>query len=515
MEESGSLRTRVGENGMKREEMLKELSSDKWDVLIIGGGASGLGAAVDAASRGLRTLLLEQSDFAKGTSSRSTKLIHGGLRYLQHGHIKLVREALKERGILCKNAPRLVNHLPLLIPSYKWWEGPFYRAGLLAYDLLAGSLGIEKSFSLSREQILQKTPTIQTTGLRGGNVYYDGQFDDSRLAITLARTFAKLGGVLINYMPVISLIKTNNDVCGVKAVDLETDVIYQIKAAAVVNATGPFTDQLRKMDDPDAPPLMVPSQGIHLVVDRSFLPSDTGILIPHTEDGRVLFILPWHDRVLMGTTDTLIETPTLEPKPQADEIDFVLRHAGKYLTRKPERKDILSVFAGIRPLVRKGSAKNTGAISREHTIAVSHSGLITLAGGKWTTYRKMGEDVIDKAISVASLPNHPSLTAELPLHDSFHEFNQFLEENPGYEEPLHPKLPYCKGEVVWAARYEMARSIEDVLARRTRSLLLDAKASVEAAIETARIMAKELQKDEQWEAAEISRYQKLAAQYQI
>jgi glycerol-3-phosphate dehydrogenase len=407
-----------GENGMIREQMIQEAerTPDHWDIIIIGGGATGLGCAVDGASRGYRTLLLEQNDFAKGTSSRSTKLIHGGLRYLQQGNICLVIEALKERGLLCQNAPHLIHHLPFLVPNYRWWEGPFYGIGIKIYDILAGKLGIEKSQKISLSATLKAIPTLEPKGLRGGVIYYDGQFDDSRLAICLAQTAADHGAVVINYMKVTSLIKKNGICNGVQATDQESGTRYQFHGSVVINATGVFSDSILQKDNPHAKSMIAPSQGTHIVLDRSFQPGKTAILVPHTSDKRVLFMVPWHNRVLLGTTETPMKKCPLEPRPLKEEIDFLLTHAGKYLTKDPSRKDILSIFAGLRPLIKMGKGTATAALSRDHTIVVSKSGLVTIAGGKWTTYRKMADDVINKASVVGGLPERHCLTASLKLH---------------------------------------------------------------------------------------------------
>ncbi len=529
---SSRVRTRMGgEGGMNREKMLKQIeeTSDAWDVIIIGGGATGLGAAVDSASRGYKTLLLEQLDFAKGTSSRSTKLIHGGLRYLQQGNIALVTEALKERGLLCENAPHLIHHLPFLVPNYHWWEGPFYGIGLKIYDLLAGQLGIEKSRSLTRRATLRAIPTLEPEGLRGGVIYYDGQFDDARLAICLAQTAAGQGATLINYMKVTGLIKKKGLCCGVYATNGESGTRYRLHAKVIINATGVFSDALLRKDNPKAKGIIAPSQGVHIVLDKSFQPGKTAILVPHTADNRVLFMVPWHDRILLGTTDTPISKPHIEPRPLNEEVAFLLKHAGKYLTKDPTPEDVLSMFAGLRPLIKEKSSGNTAVLSRDHAIFVSKSGLITIAGGKWTTYRKMAEDVIDKAVIVGGLPPRGCCTESLKLYG----WQQGLEPDKPFStygchgkevkaiakqtkegsRPLHPKLPYSSEEVIWAVREEMARTLEDVLARRTRSLLLDARASREAAPLVAKLMAKELKKGKDWEQEQVKDYLALASHY--
>ncbi|HEX2579958.1 MAG TPA: glycerol-3-phosphate dehydrogenase/oxidase [Rhabdochlamydiaceae bacterium] len=513
---------------MDRNKMIQNLERERWDIIIVGGGATGLGAAVDAASRGYKTLLLEQSDFAKGTSSRSTKLIHGGLRYLQQGNIGLVTEALRERGLLCDNAPHLVHHLPFLVPLYHWWEGPFYGIGLKVYDLLAGKLGLEQSRHLSRKQTLQAIPTIERKDLRGGALYYDGQFDDSRLAITLARTAADQGATLINYMQVSSFLKKDKKIDGVRAKDLETGKHYNLKAKVVINATGIFSDKLRKTDDKKAKTLMEPSQGIHLVLPASFLPNHTAILVPHTDDKRVIFLVPWHGKVLIGTTDILVESASLEPKPLKEEIDFLLKHAARYLHQAPTKKDILSIYAGQRPLI-KASGKKAADISRDHVITVSKSGLVTIAGGKWTTFRKMAQDVINKAISIAKLPYRACITTDLQLHGYEKEADRtqhwslygtdakaiknLIRKNTKLGKRITSSLPYTLAEVIWATRVEMARSVEDILARRTRILFLDARAAIIAAPLVARLIAKELKKSPAWQAKQVREFTRVAKNY--
>ncbi len=516
-------------NRDKNVELLEEFPN-QWDVLIIGGGATGLGAAVDSASRGFKTLLLEQHDFAKGTSSRSTKLIHGGLRYLQQGNLSLVIEALRERGLLCQNAPHLVHPLPFLVPTYKWWEGSFYGTGVKIYDLLAGSLGLEPSKHLNKNETLKKLPTLDPENLRGGVIYYDGQFDDARLAISLARTSTDLGGVLINYMKVSGFLKKQGRCIGVKVKDLESGKEYKLKSKVIINATGAFSDQIRHLDDRKSIPLMVPSRGTHIVLPREFLPCNTAILIPHTEDNRVVFFIPWHDKVLVGTTDIPVSKVTLEPTALKKEISFLLKYASRYLTKQPITSDILSVFTGIRPLVKSDETKETSSLSRDHRIVISSSGMISILGGKWTTYRQMAEDVIEKAIQISDLPEHPCITRTLPLHgfekdiDPQDPWSVYGTDRPilnsiikkegiALEKKLHPKLFYKQVEVLFAARKEMARTVEDVLARRTRSLLLDARASVEAAPLVAKLLAKELGKDCAWEKEQVITYTELAEKY--
>lgn len=518
---------------VKRNEMIDRLHDhlDAWDVVIIGGGATGVGIAVDAASRGYRVLLLEQHDFGKGTSSRSTKLIHGGVRYLQQGNISLVLEALHERGILRENAPHLVHDLRFIVPNYDWWEAPFYGVGLKVYDLLAGRYGFGQSGLLSRDTTLKHIPTLKTDGLRGGVQYYDGQFDDSRLLIHLAQTAAEQGAVLINYVRVTGLTKDSGGfVSGIVAENAETGSTYQIKAKVVINATGPFVDTLRKFDNPHETDMIAPSQGIHIVLDKSFLPGDSAIMVPHTTDGRVMFAIPWHGRAVVGTTDTPIDRSSLEPCPQTDEIDFILETASDYLASPPTREDILSVFTGIRPLVKAGPGK-TSSLSRDHTIDISKSGLVTICGGKWTTYRRMAKDCIDQAAPVGMLDEKRCVTRNLHLHGYQSDVDvsdpmsvygsdaalveQLVQENPEWDQPIDSRLHYRFAEIVWAARHEMARTIEDALCRRTRALFLDAQAAIAAAPKVAACMAAELGKDDAWIAAELKRFHETAKNYLV
>lgn len=516
---------------MKRDDIVTELTDDPqiWDFIIIGGGATGLGTAVEAASRGYRTLLLEQHDFAKGTSSRSTKLVHGGVRYLRQGNVSLVLEALRERGLLRQNAPHLVKNQSFIVPNYDWWEGPFYGIGLKIYDKLAGDLGLGPSEHLSKEETLEHIPTLEPEDLDGGIIYHDAQFDDSRLAVNLLQTLFDEGGIGVNYMEVTGLLKANKLVSGVKVEDREGTHSFELQARAVINATGAFTDTIRQMDNPDAPGIIRPSQGVHIVLDGSFQPGKSAIMVPKTDDGRVLFAVPWYNRIIVGTTDTPIDVPSLEPRARQEEIDFLLTHAARYLTKDPEPDDVLSIFAGIRPLVARGGSEDTSSISRDHTLLIDPSGLVTIAGGKWTTYRKMAEDTIDEAAMVAGLDERESVTENLRLHgwlknaeaaDPFELYGsdalalkKIASERPDRNPQLHTNLPYTAAEVIWAARSEMARTVEDVLARRTRSLLLDARASIEIAEPVARLMADELDRDQRWIEQQVEAYTALARGY--
>jgi glycerol-3-phosphate dehydrogenase len=476
-----------------------------WDLIVIGGGATGAGVAIDAAARGYSVLLLERHDCGKGTSSRSTKLVHGGVRYLEQGNLSLVMEALKERGLLLQNAPHLVRNLGFVVPTYDWWESPFYGVGLKLYNLLAGKYGFGASRILSKEETLELLPTINTEGLRGGVIYFDGQFDDARLLIDLVTTAWQQGATLLNYSPVIAIVKDEDGFAdGVRFRDLETGEEYEAMAKAVINATGPFADALRTLADPAVEPMIAPSQGVHLVFDSSFLPGDSAIMVPHTSDGRVMFAIPWHGHTLVGTTDTPVAEAVAEPVAQEQEIEFILQTASLYLARKPTRADILSMFAGIRPLVKSDGAANTAALSRGHVIRIENSGMITVCGGKWTTYRHMAEDCVNQAATLARLPDRPCATANLAIF------------NPGVLPPsdlLHSALPYTVEDVRRAVRDEMARTLEDVLARRTRALFLNARAAMEMAERVADLMAQELGHSSEWAGQQVEEFRETAASY--
>jgi glycerol-3-phosphate dehydrogenase len=517
---------------MEREEQLKRLADAEviWDLVVVGGGATGLGVAVDAASRGFKTLLLEQADFAKGTSSRSTKLAHGGVRYLAQGNIGLVREALRERGILLQNAPHLVRNKSFVIPNYTWWEGLYYSAGLILYDLLAGKRSFGRSKYISPEEVIRRLPNIKPEGLRSGVLYHDGQFDDSRLAVNLAQTCLEQGGLALNYARVNGLIKKEGRIAGVRVTDTETGISYSVRGKSVINATGVFVDELLRLDRPGCKPLVISSQGIHLVMSKAFLGTEDALMIPKTEDGRVLFAVPWHDRLVVGTTDTPLNEHLLEPVALEEEIRFILRTAANYLARAPRREDVLAVFAGLRPLAAPQTENaKTKEISRSHKLIVSQSGLITITGGKWTTYRQMGEDTVDQAIRVAGLPKRKCITKTLRVHghrvpvdQSAHldvygtdeeALRDLIRQNPDWGKRLHDRLDYTGAEVVWAVRREMARTVEDVLARRMRALFLDARAAMEMAPVVARLMASELKKDAAWEKEQMVSFLEVAKGY--
>ena len=518
---------------MNRSNNLSKIKSvELWDVIIIGGGASGLGSAIESASRGYKTLLLEKYDFAKGTSSRSTKLIHGGVRYLQNGDISLVIESLKERGILKKNAPHLVKDLSFVIPSYNWWTSPFYGIGLKIYDMMAGDLGIGPSTFLDKNEIENLIPNVKKNGLKGGVIYYDGQFDDSRMAISLAQTAENHGGVVLNYIEVINIIKSSdNTVSGVEVKDSFSKAKYQIKSKVVVNATGVFSDSIMLMDDSKSLRMIQPSQGVHVVIDKKFLNSQHAIMVPHTSDGRVLFAVPWQNYVILGTTDTKVNEAKPEPRALSDEIDFIISNAGEYMVSKPLKKDIKSVFVGLRPLaVSDDKNESTKEISRHHKIKISTSGLISILGGKWTTYRKIGEDAISSAMLVGGLAYSKTITENLPIHgynknpdfdDPLHVYGADIKEiikitsDPSGNKSLSKKLNITKHQILWAIQKEMALTLEDVLARRTRCLFLDVFETEKLIDDVLEIMAKALNKNQNWKRDQKLSFLTLTKKYKI
>lgn len=520
---------------MQRTQALQQLSQQPdWDVIVIGGGATGLGVAVDAATRGYRTLLLESHDFAKGTSSRSTKLVHGGVRYLAQGYIDLVREALRERGRLAKNAPHLFRTQAFIIPGEKWWIAPYYTLGLWVYDRLSGKLSIGKTRHLSMSEARTRLSGVKDAKLGAGVCYYDGQFDDARLAVTLAQTAADHGATLINYCPVTGLEKdAAGKISGVRCRDGQSGTEYTVKARAVINATGVFSNPIMAMDEPHDKPSILPSQGIHLVIDADFLPGKDALMVPKTSDGRVLFAVPWHGKLVVGTTDVLVKDADYEPKPLQQEIDFILATAREYLKRAPTREDVKSVFVGLRPLAApKDEGKSTKEVSRSHKVETGKSGLVSIIGGKWTTYRQMAEDGVDAAINAGLLPHKACRTAELHLHG--YQPDQALDDSPfavyGSDAPaiealaandpalarrIHPDHPYTYAQVQWALEHEMAQGVEDILARRIRLLFLDARAASEAAPGVAAFMAEKCCWDEARKAREIADFQALAGQYHL
>ncbi len=512
-------------------------AADSWDVIVIGGGATGLGTAVDAAARGFRTLLIEAADFAKGTSSKATKLVHGGVRYLAQGNISLVREALHERGLLSRNAPHLAWPLGFVVPAYTLLDQPFYGIGLKMYDLLAGKLNLASSRLLSRIETLRHAstlaPVVQGKRLRGGVLYYDGQFDDARLAVALMRTLFDLGGTAVNYVRVTGLTRdAQGKIDGVETEDTLSGARHTLHAKCVVNATGVWVDAVRRMDDPAAQAIVSPSQGVHLTLPRDFLPGDDAILVPKTDDGRVLFMVPWNGHTIVGTTDTARQDLPTDPRPLPGEVDFILETAGRYLTRQPTRADVTSVWAGLRPLVKASGDASTKSLSREHTILVAQSGLITVTGGKWTTYRRMAQDVVDTAIEKRLLPQAACRSAELPLHgapapgagllapqgtpDSYYGTDlPVLRALPGADRILVQASGLSEAHVRYAARYELARTVEDVLARRNRALFLDAAAAQAAAPEVTRILAEELGHDADWQTRTLADFQAIAESFKL
>lgn len=516
---------------MDRASALAALANEtqSWDLAIIGGGATGLGTAVEAASRGLRTVLIERGDFAKGTSSRATKLVHGGVRYLEQMNITLVLDALKERGRMLHNAPHLCHDFQFVVPAYDWFALPYYGAGLKVYELLSGKLSLGKSKILSKQQTIDALPGVSTKDLRGGILYHDGQFDDARYAIALMRTFQDLGGTAINYTEAAGFLHEGGKVGGIRARNVETGAEFDIRAKAVVNATGVFSEEVMNMEKPTAAgSFLAVSQGSHVVLPREFLPGSDALMIPKTSDGRVLFAIPWHDRVIVGTTDEPVPGHSLEPRAMEKEKDFILDYVERFLGRRPKDSEVLSVWSGLRPLIRGGSS-STSKLSRDHTILVSETGLVTIAGGKWTTYRKMGEDAVDRVLSTHGLQAAPSRTANLHLHgyaeglsneqwqtvygSDAAQLNQLIASDARFSELIHPHLPFLMGEVVWGARNEMARTTEDILARRTRALFLDARAAIEAAPKVASLLAAELGRDESFAQKDAAAFVAVAQGY--
>ena len=510
-----------------------------WDVVVIGGGATGLGVALDAAVRGFRVALVEATDFAKGTSSRSTKLVHGGVRYLAQGDFALVREALRERSRLLANAPHLAQPLAFVVPGYAWWQSAFYGLGLKAYGALAAGHGLGPTRWLSPEQVRALVPTVRTERLCGGVSYWDGQFDDARLAVALARTAAARGACVLNHVACTGLLHRAGRVEGLIARDALTGETRSMRAACVINATGVWVDSVRAWDgtpaDPPAPPLVSPSQGVHLVVDRTFLPTDHALLIPKTADGRVLFAVPWLGKTVLGTTDTPREEALAEPVAQRQEVDFILREAGRYLSAAPGLSDIRSIWVGLRPLVRAAHHQDgqpmTKTLSREHTVRVDRSGLVSVTGGKWTTYRAMAEDVLAQAFKAGLLPaRKANATRRLALLGAPAQSSHSLTQSPGEHlygtdaQALHT-LPGARtwlwrdgagglteAMVRFAARVESACTVEDVLARRSRVLFLDARQAGELARPVAAILREELGADFD-DAASARAFEALAAQY--
>lgn len=514
-----------------REDALHTLQqSEVWDMVVIGGGATGLGVAVEAASRGLRTALIERADFAKGTSSRSTKLVHGGVRYLEQMNITLVLDALRERGYMLRNAPHLCHPFSFVVPMYSLLALPYYAAGLKLYEKLSGSLSLGPSQVLSRASTMAALPGVQSDGLRGGVLYKDGQFDDARYIVALLRTLQDLGGVALNYVEATGLLQSQGQTAGVRARDTETGEAFELRAKAVINATGVFSEELLKMDGSAGGPLLSVSQGSHVVLPRTFLPGDNALMIPKTSDGRVLFAIPWHDVIVVGTTDEPVATSSMEPRAMDAELRFLMEYVTRYLGRRPAVSEVKSVWSGLRPLVRAGGGA-TSKLSRDHHVFVSPTGLITITGGKWTTYRKMGEDTVNRACELHGLKAQASATKDLKLHGwlapdavcsgdwsavygaDLPALQAMVEAQPELGRKLHPHLPFVAAEVIWAARYEMARCTEDVLARRTRALFMEARAAIECAPMVSALLAKELGRDEAWSERDLERFNEVALGY--
>lgn len=505
-------------------------NNTSWDIIIIGGGATGLGTALDATTRGLKTLLVEQSDFAKGTSSRSTKLVHGGVRYLAQGDISLVKHALEERGLLQRNAAHLVNKEEFIIPCYSWFSIIKYLSGLTIYDWLSGKYSFGKSKFLSKSETLKLMPEIKSKGLKGAIRYFDGKFDDARLAINIAQTAIKHGATLLNYTKVIALEKQNETVTGIETEDVLTGQKNTFEGKVIINATGVFVDDILKMNNPESKNMVRPSQGVHIVLDKSFLNTESALMIPKTSDGRVLFAVPWHKHLLVGTTDTPINEHSLEPKALKDEVDFILATASTYFNRKPTESDILSVFSGLRPLAAPSNndGNSTKEISRDHKLLISAKGLITITGGKWTTYRRMAEETVDLAINHAHLIAKACITRTLKINGCIDfrdgsyldiygsdkvNIEELMHNEPNLSEKLHPDFPYNKAEVVWAIKNEMAETIEDILSRRLRVLFIDARAAMEMAPAVAAILSKALHTDKDWEQQQVEIFNNLASNY--
>lgn len=516
---------------MNRNEQIQKLKNQSdFDVIIIGGGATGLGCAIDSASRGYKTLLLEKYDFAKGTSSRATKLVHGGVRYLAQGNIRLVREALFERGRLLRNAPHVCKKLAFVMPTYHWYDKLYYGLGLWLYEFLSSKLSLGETKFLTKKKTLEYLPNINAKGLRGGVLYYDGQFDDSRLAVNLAQTAIEQQAIVINYLGVTNFIKENNLITGVITKDSFSGESYRLKAKAIINATGVFADELLTLAEGFTSKTIAPSQGVHLVVEKVFFAGDTALMMPNTEDGRVFFVIPWHDKLILGTTDTSVKKVDFEPLALDDEINFILHHFNKYSNSSITRENVKSVFVGLRPLVKVENEKSTAVMPRDHAIKVLSSGLIHIIGGKWTTYRNMAQHAIDIAQKNANLPIIKCKTKRLPIHgwtenniashfsiygsDSY-KIIAMIKDTPDMAQIIHPLHPYTKAEVIWFIHNEMAQTVEDILARRIRLLFLDAQAAIECAPFVAKIMAKEINQNQHWEEVQVNQFVKLAKQYLI
>lgn len=482
------------------------VTTKQWDIVIIGGGATGLGAALDAASRGFKTLCIERTDFSKGTSSRSTKLIHGGVRYLEQGNFNMVKHALQERWFLLKNAPSATHKIPFILPVYSWWRYFYYGFGLMLYDFLSGKFSIGKTRFLHRNAVIENIPTINQKSLKGGIQYYDGQFDDSQISIALARTAIQKGATTINHMEALDFIYDDGKLAGLIIKDTLSGENYEVRSQVVINATGVFADEMMKKDDQSHTNMVSPSQGIHIVVDRHHYDSGKALLIPKTSDGRILFAVPWHGKVVIGTTDIKTNTISEEPVATTEEIRFVLDNFNLYTNQHLDTDDIKSVFAGLRPLVKMKNIQSTADLVRDHSIAVSSSGLVTITGGKWTTYRKMARDAVNKALRTSSLPFRRCKTRNIKLLFP----KKASDNNPDL---LHAAYPYTKQDVVFAVEHEMACTLEDVLARRIRLLFLDVNVALQVAPKVCAIIQQTLGHDDAWYRQQLDDFGALAKNY--
>ena len=446
-----------------RERLLAQLRErTPWDAMIVGGGATGLGLALDAAQRGLRVALLDSGDFGRGTSSRSTKLVHGGVRYLAQGNVKLVREALAERATLIRIAPHIVSPLEFVVPCYQPFERLTMRIGLGMYDQLAGSASLGPTRWLSRSETESRLPGVQTRGLKGGIAYWDAQFDDALMCIALMQTAVALGAVAINYVGCTGLVTDARGVTAVRAQDAETGESFELTTRCVFNAAGVWVDAIRRMARPDAPPLIRVSQGSHVVVDASFMPGRSALLIPKTSDGRVLFAVPWLGKLVVGTTDEPREQPEFEPRPSEAEVDYMLATARGYLARPIARGDVRASFTGLRPLYSPAHLPKTSAISREHAV-IDERGVISVVGGKWTTYRLMAIDALACAARLGLLPPGRSQTEDLKLLVDA----QLADVSARTRAPDAAFDAHCR-------QFSQARQRADVVERRSRVGLLDA-----------------------------------------
>lgn len=538
-----------------RKQVLESLEKETFDVLVIGGGAVGTGTAVDAATRGLKVALVEKTDFALGTSSKLTKMAHGGVRYLEKAvfqlskaQLDLVIEALNERALIINNAPHLAQILPIMIPVYHYWQVPYFYVGTKLYDLFAGRQNLRLLYLMTKSRASEQAPMLDSANLVAGLVYHDGIFNDARMNSTLAVTATEHGASVANYTEVVQLLKKDGKVCGATVRDRETGHTFDVHAKAVVNATGPFLDKILEMDaDPEgkppaveqAPKMVVPSAGVHVVLPEFYCPPDMGLLDASTSDGRVMFFLPWQGKVLAGTTDTPQKRIADYPVPTEEEIEDILTELQKYIKFPVRREDVLLAWSGIRPLVRDPShvtSQTTGltqGLVRLHLLYKTESGLITISGGKWTTYREMAQETVDNVVKDFGFTTKPCITKHLPLagaegydetlaarlvqaYGVTAQIADHLASNYGTRAPLVLELykqlpenskpitalreasyetyefPFTVAELLYSIHYEYARTPEDFLARRTRLAFLNAQRAQDAIDDVANIMAREL-----------------------